>query len=461
MIQMPAGVESLSDSRRMEYSGRRRRLLDGTWDQDLRDYIGAHIDATRQDSWGEPSKAVNLLRSVVTQLSATYDEAPQVRHPDREDLAHLSGLFDLHQRHEDMVIAMRESAVRVGWTSETHLTRSGLFTRLVSPEALVIEAADGSPGVPAVIRELRTRVHPETGKAGQYWDVWDIRDAGAPSFRIIATGKDGRDSTLAFAPDMEDDYPFRDAEGAPFLPWVLYHAQDTGMIWDAYSWDELVSGTLATGLMFTLFAHAVKDASWVQKWGLNVQLAGMEATGEGSATRTRVSTDPASILLFNTSGDGAASLGSFPLPADPLKLIEAIRAYQIMVCEGLGIGKIDIQSAQSGTAIQIRRDQIRDLTVRAEPQFRKGDLELLRKAAQIFNLFGTGAKLPTDGYQIAYSGVPLSMEEQTTGLARDLALVAQGLMSKADVLMNMHPGMTRIEAAQRLDEIRRENRATE
>lgn len=446
----------IAESRRRETAALRLRILGGDWEADLAAYIASHIDPTRAVTWGRPSKAVNLLRSVVGQLSVTYDEPPTISHPDAPDLGPLDDLFHLHPAHEDNVLAARESLIRVGWAEATHLSPGGLTVRLVTSDTVIIDSAPGAPGVPAVVREMRIRHNPESNKPERFWDVWNVTDADAPRFTIEAEDG-GRDMTSVFAPEMVNAYPFIDAEGRPFLPFILYHARDNGKLWDPYAWDELVSGTLAVALYYTFFNHAVKDASWVQKFGINIELQGANADGENIVNRARIPVDPASLLMFKTTGGEPGSLGSFPLPADPLKLIEAIQVYQGMVFDALGIAGDDVQEAQSGAALKIRNDKVRALAARTEPQFRKGDIELLSKAAKIWNIYSGKAPLPEEGYQIAYHGVPMSHDELTLGLDRDLRLVSEGLLSKVDILMRMTPGITREQAAARLAVIAAEN----
>lgn len=458
----PYQTVGIDDARRMAHTAQRRRILSGSWDEDLRAYIGEYIDTQRQASWGRPVKSVNLMRSVVGQLSVLYDETPMLRHPETEDLSALEGIFKLHQRHEDYVLGFRESAIRVSWVPADDLGPAGVTVRLVTPDTLVIEAADARPGEPATIYELRERVNPDSGKVEPFWDVWDIASPNGPSFKVIKPGATPKDYTGHFSPEMVGAYPFVDPDGRPFLPFVLYHARDTGQIWDAYAWDELPEATLSLALYFTFFNHAVKDASWVQKYGVNVQLQGLTVAGEGDESRQRVSTDPASILLFRAVGGEAGSLGSFPLPVEPSKLIDAIRTYTAMIGETLGIGKWDAEQLgpQSGIALTIKRDAVREMTARTEPQFRRGDLELARKAALIHNLYAVGAdRLPVDGYSITYTAIPKSREEMTTELDRDLKLIEAGLLSRVDMIQQMRPELSRAEAFALLVQIQKESQA--
>lgn len=448
-----------SDILRTEHAALRLRILSGCWGPDLDRYIAQYVDPTRQAAWGVPNRGVNFLRSVVEQLSVIYDESPTISHPDLDDTSALHPVFGLSQTHEDYVLACRESAVRVSWVQPSHLNDGGLSVRLVTPDNLVVESASWADGAPTKISELRSRYNPELNQTARYWDVWDVSDPSNPSFRVVSDSSNNPvDWTKTFAPEMET-YPYVDSQGRPYLPWVLYHARDTGRTWDPYTWDELVWGTLAVGLYYTMFSHGLKDASWVQKYAINAELMGARTEGDLASSRSQISTDPASILLFAGTSDQTATLGSFPLPQAPQDLIAAIKTYQQTILESLNLGKFDATqvSTSSGVAIQIRRDLIREISRGFMPQFRRGDEQLLSVAAKIYNQYSGAASLPEEGYQVQYRGIPPSNEEINQQLDRDLALLDRGLMSKVDIMMTLIPGLTRDDAIDRLLLIQREN----
>ena len=67
------------------------------------------------------------------------------------------------------------------------------------------------------------------------------------------------------------DYPYRDGEGNPFLPVVLYHAEKTGFLWDPYNASQMVYGSLTSAVLYSMWVHLVRDACWSQKvccWAL-------------------------------------------------------------------------------------------------------------------------------------------------------------------------------------------------
>lgn len=454
--------KDIHDARRWNHNRLRRRLLEGDWEDDLRNYIANFIDPRRQESWGVPSQAVNIFKSVVQQISVLYDQTPVVRNPHFNDISenYFKGLniFSKHQKHEQNVKALRESLIRIEYMPKNKLSEGGINLRLVTPDYVVIGCMPEAPGVPCSIMEARNRRDPISKKEHWYWDIWDISDPNNPYFKIITNEDKPVDVTKIFAPDMVE-YPYKDSNGNPFLPWVLYHARNTGCCWDTHEWSELVYATLDIGLLHTFWKHIVREASWQQKYGLDVDLSGMDKVGQIEDTsRDRIAVDPASILLFSSQNEKNGSLGSFSISGDPEKIINAIQQYQRIISETIGLGDIDSQktSPQSGIALMIRRDSIRDLQKKFTPEFRKADTELLEKVAKINNLFEE-TQLPTTGYQIEYISLPLSHDERTANLDRITRLVELGVASKVDIYLEMHPGVTRQEAIIRLQEIRTEN----
>ena len=72
----------VTERSRMYESARRRRMLDGVWEQDLIDAMALYVGAEQMAAWGRPDLTKNVFRSVVSQLAILYDREPIVEHPD-------------------------------------------------------------------------------------------------------------------------------------------------------------------------------------------------------------------------------------------------------------------------------------------------------------------------------------------------------------------------------------------
>lgn len=454
------------DQARWEATRLRRRIMTAKgWVHDLGQHMAKHLDPARMEAWGPPSMSLNLFKSVVNQLAVLYDSSPTVSNPDLspEGEAWLAeqNVWSQHPRLCKDVIGLREGLVRLSWNPGHHAQGGGIAIRLVSPDYVVAKASALAPTVPLRIEEAVQRKDPHTGEEVWTWDVWDISDPTSPYYRIELDTKDREDVTSLYAPDM-GAYPYYDLDtGLPYLPWVMYHAEDTGSLWGWGEWSELVYGTMDLALLASYWIHSVKDASWAQKWGMNVRLRGMSTAGQGKAARSRISTDPASILLFETDSGQSGGLGSFAESAKPGEIIDAIRKYVAMISMSSGISGSDIEKSQaeSGVAIQLRRSAVRRLQKQYTPQFRKGDEDLLSKIAKITNLYSgdQAPVLPTSGYQITYPSLPMSKEELKELFDLRKSELDLGLISKVDLMMEKNPGMTREEALDRLQQIQKEH----
>lgn len=464
-ILTPPIATNADDAARWDLTGRRHRMLDGEWEPDLRQFMQQHIQADRLETWGAPNQAFNLFKMLVQQINVIYDDEPRVRNtmfdPESEGFLAQLGIWPRLQKHAMYVIGLRESAIRIEHSRKFPL---GVNLRLVTPDFFEVEAPLDAPTIPHLIREARPRT--VAGKSGWAWDTWDIRDPAAPSYTIQQQTESGQyvDVTaqvLAEPPAWEWTDP---DTGAPYLPWVVYHAADAGRMFDPAAWHELVHGALSVAMLWTFWLHAVKEASWEQKYAIDLVLQGLQNRGKGQAQRSRVTVDPTSVVMFS-SKEGRGAFGSIGAGIDPKLLAEAIVMYQSLIASHLGISPADItfgpQQGSSGIAISLTRDGLRKVQRKYIPQFRAGDEDLLRKIALVHNTFGDAMfpRLPTGGYSVQHATIPLTTEEINALLDRNLKLIQAGVRSKVDLLMEVEPGMSREEAMERLRQVAEEEAA--
>jgi hypothetical protein len=450
------------DVERWEHTRLRRQMMEGSWLDPLRAHMSMYLDPSRQDSWGVPTTSLNLFKSIIKQLAVIYNDDPVVSNdlftPESESYFKNMNVFSRHQRHSEYVIGLGDSLARIEWNPGNQVSNPGINIRLVPPDYIVAYSMPMTPSIPVCIEEARRRTHPYTGKEAWYWDCWDISDPLSPMFRVYTDAEEEEDVTDLFAPEYV--YPYIDPDGRPYLPYVMTHAADTGCLWATNEWSEIVCATLDAALLWSFWIHVVKDSSWSQKYGIDVQVSGLSNKGVGlGQARQYIPTDPNSIILFETKNEKNGSLGSFDLPVSAEDLAKSIQMFMATVSQHLGISASDVERVQSesGVAIQLRRDAVRRIQKRYIAQFRKSDTELLNKVALINNLYSP-IKLPVGGYNVEYPAMPLSQEEMVDRLNRDKILIDMGLKSKVDILMEMHPGMSRDDARRLMGEIHLDNK---
>jgi hypothetical protein len=321
-----------------------------------------------------------------------------------------------------------------------------VFPDLVTPGPTAAAAPDelGS------IREARLRC---TSGGAPFWTV-DLIDPATRTHRVESiTGEDVTEGMLG-APASGDAYLYELEGKRPTLPYALYHAGTTGRLWDPYEAIEIVDGTLDVGVLWSFWHHAVRDASWPQRYAAGFAVAGGSQVGEGTAARTEVVMDPAILAILTPLSDsGTGVIGQWGAAVDVHELAEAILTYERRLPAYMGLSPSDFARVsgdpRSGYALMISRDGQREAARRLEPQFRRGDLRLLMLCAAALNRWwerhGLPMRLPETGWRLRYRAIPASPEEQRSQREHVTDMLDRGLMTKAQAYAALH-GVTDEEA---------------
>lgn len=432
----------------------RYRLLTGGWRSDLVAQLGKVFNSARAEAMGEPNLSHNPLLNILKQVSVLYDVAPTVSIPGGGDITSLIGprVWGLMQRHQLLVLGMQESLIRLDYSEEF-----GLTLRLVRPSQVICRSHPDRPDIIIVVEEQRLRKTAEMSAAQMCWDVWDVSNPDAPVFCVLSG--DRKTDLTRFFSKTPDVYPYL-YKGKAIFPWILYHASVTGKLWDFESGKELIAGTLRMAVHWTGWDHGFAEASWPQRWGINVEMPTAVVRGAGASRRAEATVDPTSVALFvSTHEGGNGQLGQFEPGIDIEKSAAALFANERDLAVYAGLSPSDLTAtgdAQSGYAISVSRDGLRRVQRRYEIPFREGDQRMLATAAKLLNAYG-GGSLPVEpgDYTIEYHGVQPSIEEQKADLEFVTALVDAGLLSKVDAVLRMEPSLSgdRVAAMERLKRI--------
>tara|TARA_R110002020_G_scaffold6340_2_gene26688 strand:+ start:397 stop:1947 length:1551 start_codon:yes stop_codon:yes gene_type:complete len=450
------------EAQRWQESARRRRQLDGTWREDLRRRLGDQLGSVRASAWGPISLALNPFASIIRELSVLYDHSPEVLHDDVPEaaiaiLADQAGLWPMMARVQQYVLGQRECFVRVD-ISGSLLRYRPVFVDLVQARAL-----PERPDQPVMLREWRLRLDPE-GKE-EIWTVDCFSIVGDPYYRVHRAGKAdelGEDLTEHYLGQRFDGdaYPYRWENGSPYLPYVLYHAERTGdRLFDPYRLSELAEGSLDCAVLHQMLIHTYRDASWPQRWIVNLEPASMDVQGT-SAARREVVTDPASLLVLRQAREledaGQAMVGQWQPGGDVQKLEETLSNIVARLAQEAGVPASDIQrlggTARSGVAISLSNEGKRAAQRRYRSSFRTSDEELISKSAALVNRLN-GTDLPERSYRVIYHEVPLSPEERKARREDVFALLDKGLLSRLQAYTRLNPGISRRQAGRALDGI--------
>ena len=433
----PLSGPSGEDTERIDITRKMRRLLENEHEQDLKLLMIEELGSVRREAWGRPDMSTNMVAQVFGQLAHLYDRPPTISHraADVGELAERvadAGLWELGQLHQRDTLCLREQWLYVGWYN-----REGEPTELVyesiPPDLIIARADPRRPDVPVELWHARLREGADAKRAW-CWDYVSIRNPLAPRYQVLSQdGKTDRSSEFSVTgwPDQ-----WRTANGAPILPYVLYHAQRTGRIYKPRANQSLYEGALYLCLYRSYFKHVMKTSAYRQKYAVDVALQGLTTEGTEDGGRSTVIPDPSVVLMFrsvpNADGGVSPQLGAFEASFDPMAFMEAVEAYTrtVLVEAGLGHGADQLRQSgdpRSGYAVHVTRQAQLEAQQVCAPQFARADAQVLRVSATILNRVDGTAYPEEAGYVVDYHLLGEAEEADDGSQVREMPARAGGV----------------------------------
>lgn len=416
------------DAERVRHTQLRERILAGSWEQDLRDFLIARVGKERARIWGIPSQIDSPLLQLSNAVSRLYDIDPVVEHDNADAAARMQQLATELQawstcaEAQVLTEALNEAAVRVDRDADNRVV-----LRLVYPSLLSGRSAATAPGRPVVLTELELR---EVGGQLRWVKVTlSIEDPDAPLY--LVTDEQGHELERREG----DDYPWRWPGGRPYLPVSLRHSsRHPRELFNPWYRSETVVGTLLAGVLATLTDHGAINAAWPQRWAVGVQPAGaVQADDAEGGGVSAVVADPASIVLFEATGERQPMIGQWVTAADIGAMQDLYERRLGMLALAWGLAPTDLvrtgADPRSGVSLAIQESAARKAQNRAAPRYRDHDERLLAMlAAEVNRDLPQAEQLPTSGYRVRYQLLPLSPAEQDDRRREALDLLDRGLL---------------------------------
>lgn len=445
----PPAPRDPAEMQRVEHTRLRRKILYGLHEDIVRDRLVRAIGTTRANATRIVDLTTNLGWYCAENLAALYGELPEVvPPPGGEDTASAildAGWWQLAARNQRDVIALNDGFVRVWVDPET----GEPSFHLVPPDLVEVTADPIRPSQPLAIKEWIADPDDSSN-----W-VRLVCDPRSKVYR--AETPDGVDVTkrVLVQPGSETkdfsgkNYPFI-VGGKPVLPYVAYHAKNSGYTLDPYSGREVWEGTIHLCVLYSFWSHGLLQASWAQTIGVGVRPVGGDLDETGR--RRDLVADPANMLMFEADADGGGgnpSVSKLTASFDPRASFESIQSDERRIVEAAlsnaGVSRRD-SDVRSAMSLAVSREAKREAQRAYMPSFKRSDLALVRLVA---GLRGE----PTDGWDIRYKAIPRDSAELDSEMARIEKMLASKLIDRVRAYRLIHPDLTVEQAKAELDEI--------
>lgn len=447
----PIMPESEADQERWKEQALRYRLLTGRHIEDVRDEIQSMFaKEIAADLEINPDLSRNPFKLIYQQLNVAYLEPPDVRVEGLDEQDEASSILTVklwaQQRSTALLtLSLQEAIVRLDF--KHWLDAKEVSYRVVLPQHVVCEAMPGEPDVIGRCEELRYREGRWT------FDVFDTRDPSEPVFRIDEINDEGErvDATSKYAPELAGSYPYRNTQGDPVMPYVIYHARvDSSRLWNWTTGMELARGSLRLAALQSHWCDSYLSASYPQKFAIDVSIQGGRSKEIGGSQVETIPVDRKSILVFKSNTPGGGSLGQFQASMDPLKGQEALTIFEQSLATYAGLNPADLQvtSPQSGYAIVVSREGQRKATKLIEVSLRMSDQLLLSRAAQLSNFY-LGTSIPEDprAFLIEYRALRPTDQERKIKAEAIKTELEMGVLNKMQAVKMLHPELETDEQA--------------
>ena len=464
-------MPTAADQIRASQQGARYKVLTGDWLDLLTEDMSTRIDPDRLTQWGAGDTSSNVLADMSRQWSTPglYGSRPSVSHADPVTSAYTGpggwvdqcGYWTAMQVVQYLTTGIGDYCVRYDADA------GGLSFRLVCPSDVWVWSTQDRPDVPVILWELRQR-YVTVGKMSRWCYAWDQFDRGEvapdgtevrpPSFRVVECGglNDGGDITNLVIPGapvggyVGEAYPFRRANRAPFLPWVVYRSCESKQQWNIWQRRDAMRGTLNAATYATYSGHCARDASGtaVIAAGLNPIIGDVKNVG-GNDKVLSINLTPGAIL-YHSVQEGAQPFVSEVGPGGNLSEVSQYEhAYELKQLRRWGLSADDVQKSSadpaSGAALYISNQSKRQYAEMVRPVYLRSDLEALSIMAALLRLAGLG-DYPESGYSISYASIPKSKDEEQQERDQIDWDLEHGHISELEAYMRRNPGTTESDA---------------
>jgi hypothetical protein len=396
------------------------------------------------------NQSQNILKRVINEISTVY------KAPARRD-------FNGDERYQEIIDRAR---------LDIKLKKINRYTNLLNETLLRISVRGGSIAydiiTPNIVTIIQNEIDPTKADAiiyrltrnntigddqifYYYWDVLGNHYILDKDFRI--------NSIIYDAMASQGDpawYPYRDEEGKPVLPFVIFHREEPeDSFWDQTSGRDLINATVMIGIKMTLFDYYFKVASFKQPYII----------GDEISVPSKQILDP--LTVFQAKGEGAQiGLLDMQINLDQLKDALIFQINSIINNYGISADQWSLSISEiSGRALKIRNRALLEIRQEQIPYYRDYEKEIFEKTKIINNAHFPDKPIKAEKFSVDFGEIEFP-EDPEEELRLDAKRLKLGLISLGQFYQKYNPDVDEkegekiiIENLNKLRKLREENPA--
>jgi hypothetical protein len=229
-------------------------------------------------------------------------------------------------------------------------------------------------------------------------------------------------------------------------------------MWSPTRGAELVSGTLTSAALWTMWVGGVRDGAHPARGIIDGVVQGTTVTPDARSPGEALRMNPLALTQVHSRSDTFRATTFQWQPAmDPKTSAESLETFDAGLAQFAGIAPGDIHrgtASASGYSIVISRQGQRKAQAKLIPSFRMSDRLTLATAARLVNR-ANGSTLPEveTGYLIEYENLGQSPEEYAALVKSTTAELGAKLISKRTAIKRLHPAWTDKQVDEEIAEI--------
>ncbi|OQY13965.1 MAG: hypothetical protein B6I31_00025 [Desulfobacteraceae bacterium 4572_19] len=410
---------------RKQKAGERLAIYNDDWEDILRNKLSSLFVKENFDNINlNIDISENVLKNIIDQISLVYKEsANRTTEPESKEYNNIKDYIDIDTKFKMLnayTNLLNDMIIQVAWDYEKEQVKLILITPAV---ASVVQNELNQNEATAVYYDVESADSEyEDDKKIIYWD----------SENHFVIDKDG--NHIINEENQEEVNPYG------ILPFVFIHKkQIPGLFWNPVNGNDMVNGTINTGIKNTEKDYLFKAQSFKQPY--------MTVQNRDDAPSKDLLLDPLSLLIMTGNN---ASMGAVDLTADFKALDETTKNSVNGFLRTYGLSIDSFASTEiSGKALEIKNRTLIDIRKNQIETYRKAEKELF-EIIRIVNNYHSKSKIADNvEFKIDYPEMELYDDPKIKREIADNDL-QKGLITLGQYYMMFNPDIKNEEEAEKI-----------